>query len=131
RQLGLLSAEPDPALDRLCRIAATVTGADIAMITFIAGERQFVRSRVGTDATVVPSSECLCRRALDGAGLVEIDDAVTDPRGDGVALGTVCVLHARARRLSDEQRATLVDLGGMVESLLRSRHEQRLLDEQR
>jgi len=154
RQLGLFSAEPDPALDRLCRIAATVTGADIAMITFIAGERQCARSRAGPGAdAIAPAGERLCRCALDGAALVEIEDTLADPRCtadaqgdgpgairscaampvafDGVVLGTLCVLHARARRLSDEQRATLVDLGSMVESLLRSRHEQQLLDEQR
>ena len=39
-QLGLLSAEPDPTLDRLSRIAATVTGADIALIAFVAGGRR-------------------------------------------------------------------------------------------
>ena len=153
RQLGLLSAAPDPALDRVSRIAAAVTGAGIAMITFIAGERQFIRSRVGTEATVVPPQESFCLGALDEPGPVEIEDASRDPRFaanpfvhgagairsyvgvpvrfDGVALGTVCVLDARPRRLDSQQRATLVDLAGMVEGLLRSRHEQLLLDEQR
>jgi len=153
QRLHLLSAEPDPALDRLSRIAAAVTGAGIAMITFIAGERQFIRSRVGTEATVVPMKESLCLRALDSAGLVEIDDARSDARFagnphvhgagairsyvgvpvrfDDVVLGSVCVLDARPRRLSDEQRATLVDVAGMVESLLHSRHERLLLEEQR
>jgi len=153
RQLDLLSTEPDPALDRLSRIAAAVTGAGMAMIGFVAGERQFVRSRVGTEATVVTLEESLCRSVLDADGLVEVPDTQRDPRFadspfvhgpgairsyvgvsvrfDGVALGTVCVLDARSRRLDDAQRAALVDVAAMVESLLCSRHEQRQLEEQR
>jgi len=153
RQLGLLSVEPDPALDRLSRLAAAVTGAGMAMVTFVAGERQFIRSRVGTEATVVPINESFCRCALAAQGLVEIEDVLLDPRFadspfvrgpgairsyvgvpvrfDDVALGTVCVLDPRARRLDDAQRAALVDVAGVVESLLRSRRERLQLDEQR
>jgi PAS domain S-box-containing protein len=152
RQLGLVSAEPDAALDRLSRIAAAVTGAGIAMISFIAGERQFVRSRVGTEATVLSLKESFCRCVLDAPGFVEIDDTRRDARFvdspfvggpaaigsyagvpvrfDGVALGTVCVLDARPRRLDESQRAALVDVAGLVEGLLRSRRDHLMLDEQ-
>ena len=153
RTLDLLSAEPDPALDRLSRIAAVVTGSEIAMITFIAGDRQFLRSRVGTQATVASMRESFCICTLDGPQLVEVADATRDlrfadnkfvigPRAirsyvgvpvmfDGVVLGTVCVLDSRPRRLSDDQRAILVDLAGMVESLLQSRNKRVLLQQQR
>ena len=152
RQLGLVSAEPDPALDRLSRIAAVATGSGIAMISFVAGDRQFVRSRVGTEATVISLEESFCRCVLDAPGLVEIDDTLRDDRFagspfvdgpaairsyagvpvrfDDVALGTVCVLDVRPRRLDDAQRAALVDVAGMVEGLLRSRRDHLLLDDQ-
>jgi PAS domain S-box-containing protein len=152
RQLGLVSVEPDPALDRLSRLASVVTGADIAMVTFIAGERQFVRSRVGTEATVVPLDDSFCRCVLEARGLVEIDDAQHDARVadspfvrgagvirsyagvpvrfDGAVLGTVCVLDSRPRRLGVAQRVALVDVAGLVESLLQARYEQLLLDDQ-
>ena len=153
RQLDLLSAEPDPALDRLSRIAAAVTGAGMAMIGFVAGEQQFIRSRVGTEADAVPLKESLCRHVLEADDVVEIADVQRDPRLadspavhapgairsyvgvpvrlDGVAVGTVCALDTRARRLDDAQRAALVDVAGLVESLLCSRHAQRQLEEQR
>ena len=153
RTLDLLSSDPDPALDRLSRIAAAVTGAEIAMITFVAGGRQFIRSRVGTQATETSARESFCLCTLDGPQLVEVSDAprdvrfVDDPlvRGprairayvgvpvmfDGIVLGTVCVLDSRSRTLSDDQRAILVDLAGMVESLLQSRHKQAQLHEER
>ena len=153
RTLGLLASDPDPALDRLSRIAAAVTGAEIAMITFIAGDRQFIRSRVGTQATEasVRGSFCIC--ALEGPQLVEVSDAAQDVRFvdspfvrgpqairsyagvpvmfDGIALGTVCVLDSRPRTLGDDQRAILVDLAGMVEGLLQSRHKHVLLQRER
>ena len=152
RTLDLLSAEPDAALDRLSRIAAVVTGAEIAMITFIAGDRQFIRSRVGTQATVATMQESFCICTLDGPQLVEIRDATRDarfadnpfvrgPRAirsyvgvpvlfDGLVLGTVCVLDSRPRQLSDDQRAILVDLAGMVESLLQARNKRALLQQE-
>ena len=153
RTLGLLASDPDPALDRLSRIAAAVTGAEIAMITFVAGDRQFIRSRVGTQATEASMRESFCICALEGPQLVEVSDAAQDvrfvdsplvrgPRAirsyagvpvmfDGLVLGTVCVLDSRARTLSDDQRAILVDLAGMVESLLQSRHKHVLLQRER
>ena len=153
RALDLLSAEPDPALDRLSRIAAAVTGSEIAMITFVAGERQFIRSRVGTQATVASTQDSFCVCTLDGARLLEIGDATLDqrfvdnqfvrgPRAirsyvgvpvlfDGLVLGTVCVLDSRPRQLSDDQRAILVDVAGMVEGLLQSRREYASLQQER
>ena len=153
RMLDLLSTDPDPALDRLSRIAAVVTGSEIAMITFVAGDRQFIRSRVGTQATEASMREGFCILTLEGSRLVEIVDAtqdvrfvhgplVTGPRAirsyagvpvrfEGLVLGTVCVLDSRLRQLSDDQRAILGDLAGMVESLLQSRHKQLLLHQER
>ncbi len=153
RTLGLLSSEADPALDRLSRIAAAVTGSEIAMITFMAGDRQFIRSRVGTAAEEAPMRESFCICVLERGALVEIADATRDPRFaanrfvcgprairsyagvpvlfDGLVLGTLCVLDSRVRVLADDQRAILRDLAGMVEGLLQSRHEQVLLVQER
>jgi len=153
RMLELLSPEPDPALDRLCRIAAAVTGSQIAMITFIAGDRQFLRSRIGTQATEASMKDSLCAGTLDASQLVVIADASSDARFagnqfvhgppavrsyagvpvlfDGLVLGTVCVLDPRPRQLADDRRAILRDVAGMVESLLQSRHKQGLLLQER
>jgi PAS domain S-box-containing protein len=153
RMLDLVGSEADPALDRLTRIAAAVTGAEIAMITFIAGERQWIRSRVGTQATQALVSDSFCIGALGGPALFEVVDASLDDRFkaskfllgphairhyagqpivfEGLVIGTVCVLDAQPRRLGDEQRAILGDLAGMVEGLLRSRHKQVLLNQER
>jgi PAS domain S-box-containing protein len=153
RTLDLLSSEPDPALDRLTRTAAAAIGSEMAMITFVAGDRQFVRSRVGTAATEASVRESFCIHVLERGALVETADATRDPRFasnhfvrgprairsyagvpvlfDGLVLGTLCVLDSRVRALADDQRAILRDLAGMVEGLLQSRHERALLVQER
>jgi PAS domain S-box-containing protein len=50
---------------------------------------------------------------------------------EGLVVGTVCVLDSRSRRLSGDQRAIIIDLAGMVEGLLQSRHKQVLLHRER
>ena len=149
RMLDLLSPEPDPALDRLCRIAAAATGSEMAMITFVAGDRQFIRSRVGVPAGQAWMNDSLGLRMLEEPQVVEIPDASRDPRlagdefvhgrramrsyagvpvlFDGLVLGAACVLDPRPRQLGDEQRAILRDVAGMVEGLLQSSHKQGLL----
>ncbi len=153
QMLDLLNADPDPAFDRLARVAAGVTGAEIAMVTFLAGERQWIRARVGTVATEALVAESFCICVLDRSTLVEIPDAAADPRFagnkfvvgprairsyagcpivyEGVVLGTVCVLDPRPRSLTADQRAGLQDIAGLVETLLQSRRKQVLLHEQR
>ena len=153
RTLGLLAAGAEPALDRLARIVAAATGSEIAMITFIAGDRQFIRARVGTEASQAATGDGFCGCALAAGGLVEVADATLDarfagsplvcgPRAirfyagmpvrfDGAALGTVCVLDTRARRLDDAQRAVLVDVAGMVEAFLQAGRERMQLQHER
>jgi PAS domain S-box-containing protein len=153
QMLDLLNADPDPAFDRLARIAASVTDAEIAMVTFLAGDRQWIRARVGTLATEARVEDGFCICTLGDDGLFEIPDATLDPRFaghtfvlgplairsyagfpiryDGVVLGTVCVLDTRPRALSDAQRASLVDIAGMVEGLLELRHQQAQLRTER
>ena len=151
RTLGLLAAAPEPCLDRLARIAASVTGAEVAMITFVAGERQFIRARVGTEA-LESVQDGFCAATLAAGGLVEVPDATRDarfsdhplvrgPRAirfyagmpvrfDGEALGMVCVLDPQPRLLTAGQRAVLADLGGLVEAFLQaSRQREQLRQE--
>ena len=153
RALGLLDAGPEPGLDRLARIAAAVTGCQIAMITFIAGDRQFIRARVGTEVSEASMRESFCICTLDGSALVEVADARQDPRFadnryvrgplalrfyagmpvlfDGEVLGTVCVFDPSPRHLTDDQRAVLADLAGMVEAFLQASHERVQLRQER
>ena len=121
QRLDLLSDEPDPALDRLTRLAAVATGSESALIAFTAGPRHFIRSRAGpfVGDPFVPGSEA-------GGACLGVPVMF-----DGLPLGTVSVLGARPREFGQAQRAILADIAGMVEDLLQSRHRQSLLQQER
>ena len=145
-RLALLNANVDPAFDRLTRIAAVAIGMPIALLTFVGPDLQWIASRVGFGPTTTTLQEAFCVCALDDVGLLEVPDATLDARFEanplvtgseairfyaghpvvfeGVVLGTLCVLDRQPRQLSPQDRAMLADLAGMVNDLLRSRHEQ-------
>ena len=50
---------------------------------------------------------------------------------EGLVVGTVCVLDPRPRALSPAQRASLGDVAGLVEAILRTRCEQQLVHAER
>ena len=151
--LGLLAAAPEPGLDRIARSAAAVTGAAIAMITFVAGGRPFIRAVVGIGPGEASLHEGLCACVLAGQGPVDVPDAALDPRlaghplvrgprgirfltavpvrFEGEVLGTLCVLDGQPRRLSDDQRAALADLAGLVEDVMQARGERAQLERER
>ena len=140
RLLALDGAETDPALERVGRIAAAACGAELALVVFLAGAEQWVRSRVGA-ATPALLDASLLRRLQDTDGPVEIFDAGRLVAGapelrsctarslafDGLVIGSVAVFHAEPRRLSADQCAVLDDLAATVESLLQGRRQRALL----
>ncbi|HEX6363007.1 MAG TPA: ATP-binding protein [Albitalea sp.] len=153
--LGLLDATPDPSMDRFVRIAARAARAPIALVTFLAPDRQVNKARLGYREPYVPLSDAFCLHALDRREPLEVPDALQDPRVaasqlvagppavrayaghpilfKGIVLGTVCVLDTVARRFSALDREVLADLSGVVSDLLALRHEHQLrrLQEQR
>jgi PAS domain S-box-containing protein len=110
-------------------------------------------SRHGFDPRFTKLADAFCTHALEQRGLLEVTDALHDPRFvgnglvhgshavrfyaghtyqfDGVVLGTVCVLDRRPRQLSPGERAVLADLAGMLDDLLLQRHQQAVLQQER
>lgn len=58
RHLSLLDSPPDPAFDRLTRLAATVLGAPIALVSLVDSERQFFKEFFwATRAVALPAPD--------------------------------------------------------------------------
>jgi PAS domain S-box-containing protein len=153
QMLGLLNADPDPAFDKLTRIAASATGSEIAFVSFVGADRIWIRSRVGAEVTEVPLDYAFCTSTIASPGGLEVADASRDARFvdneyvrgaramrsyagfpivyDGIALGAFGVLDPMPRRLTPAQGEVLADLAGMVESLLQLRRQEWLLREER
>lgn len=144
RSLRVLDTAPDPILDEIVAAASAMAGVPIALVSLVDAERQWFKSRVGLGATETPRSLAFCAHAIHGSDIFEVKDALSDQRfaenplvtsdpkirfyagaplvtGDGLALGTLCVIDRVPRALSDNQRESLAHLGRAVALLLESR----------
>ena len=143
RALAVLDTPPEPAFDRLARLASTALEAPIALVVLIDEDRQWFKARVGVDLDHTGRDVAFCAHAIvDRApGPFIVPDAADDERfhdnplvlgepfvrfyagqpvrsPSGHRVGTLCVMDRVPRTLSDRQRAILVDLAALVEDLL-------------
>ena len=137
RRTRLLDAPPEPAFDRLTRLASRLVNAPIALVTLIDEDRQFFLSCVGLPAPLstvrqTPLSYSLCKHivetdeALICADLREHPTLGNDPTllafgigayagiplrtATGHVLGSFCVLDVVPRDWTQEQIEMLTTL---------------------
>ncbi len=146
RRLELLDTPPEPAFDRLTRLAANLLDAPIALMSLIDEQRQWFKSRVGLTLTEIPRDQSFCAYAITAADVLVVDDATQDPRfsaaplvvgdphvrfyagvplrtRDGLALGALAVLDSKPREgLSQKQAEALHDLAALATTLIESHH---------
>ena len=150
RRYEILDTPPEPAFDRIVRLASHVLGAPISLVSLIDESRQWFKARRGIDATQTPRSMAFCAHAILGDDVLVVPDARADRRfadnplvtGDpnirfyagaplrtpeGHRLGTLCVIDRRPRELDDEKRALLADLSTLVVDELELRRVNRVL----
>lgn len=137
-----LGREGDAAFDDLVRLAATLCGTPISLITLLDDQRQGFKAWIGLTATELPREQPFCAHVLlDPTTILEIPDAQADARfaahplvtspphlrfyagaplvtPEGVALGTLCVLDTVPRALRPDQREALALLSRQVIALL-------------
>ncbi|NIC42169.1 diguanylate cyclase domain-containing protein [Aquabacterium sp. A08] len=135
--LALLDSPPEPALDRITRLAARLLNVPIALVSLIDRDRQWFKSRVGLDATETPRDQAFCAHAILQTAPLVVGDATQDPRfldnplvtdapgirfyagvpirtSGGVALGTLCAIDDKPRRPGPDDIQALQDLADLV-----------------
>ncbi|MCI3206900.1 sensor domain-containing diguanylate cyclase [Pandoraea capi] len=150
RRYEILDTPPEPAFDRIVRLASHVLGTPISLISLLDESRQWFKARRGIDATHTPRSMAFCSHAILSDDVLVVPDARADRRfadnplvtGDpnirfyagaplrtpeGHRLGTLCVIDRRPRDLDDEKRALLADLSSLVVDELELRRVNRVL----
>jgi PAS domain S-box-containing protein len=134
----ILDTPPEPAFDRITRLAARLFDMPIALISLVDESRAWFKSCVGFSANEVPRDNTLCSFAVLTDKPLIVPDTRLDDRfarnpfvqsepgvrfyagapllsHDGFNLGTLCLLDSQPRALlTPEQQATLVDLAAMV-----------------
>lgn len=141
---GLLDSEIDPAFDRLTWLASELIDAPIALITVLAADRQWFKSKHGTDSTETPRELAFCNHAILQDDVFVVGDASEDVRfqknpyvtgephvrfyagyplrdPEGYRLGTLCVIDREPRRLRDKEVRALRELGAIAADLIRLR----------
>jgi GAF domain-containing protein len=137
-EYDILDSAAEAPFDRLVEIAADLFQVPIAAVSLVDGYRQWFKSRVGWTAQESPRKWAFCEYTIRGDDVFVVADAAKDRRfaanplvtkapsirfyagaplltGDGQALGTICVMDRRARRvLSAREKRMLQLLAAMV-----------------
>jgi serine phosphatase RsbU (regulator of sigma subunit) len=137
----LLDTNPEEEFDNLVRMASSIAGTPIALISLIDGERQWFKSKVGLGADETPREISFCQYAIMENEVFEVKNSlqderfvnnplVADPDGlgirfyagaplttpDGFNIGTLCVIDTQPRELTDDQRNLLTFISKEVVS---------------
>lgn len=149
---AILDSEPEQAFDDLAKLATFICKTPIALVSLIDGERQWFKSKIGTDAKETPREVAICSTAIQQSDVFVVPDAQKDERfrnnplvvsephirfyagaplitEDGFALGTLCVLDLVPHEFSHEQKEALKTLGRLVLAQMEFRRNLILLRE--
>jgi len=142
---------PNPSLDGLVRVAATLCDAPIAFVGFFDREHQIIKASIGWPYARLPRQISLCAQTIAQKTLIVIEDLhqhptfrqhpilEVDPQlrfytgvplitSEGLAIGTLAVLDRQPRHLNPDQQDSLLSLGGIVLTQL---NEQKYVQELR
>lgn len=137
RGYGILDTHPEDAFDDLTRLAGSICGAPIALISLVDEDRQWFKSKIGMEACQTARRDAFCAHTIISAELFVVPDASLDPRftanplvvGDlhirfyagapltapnGHNLGALCVMDHVPRQLTPEQLESLRILSRQV-----------------
>ena len=136
--LKVLDTVEEAELDYITNLAARLTGAPSAAISFIDAKRQWVKSKVGIDTCEVERDVAFCAQTILSDGMLEICDASLDPyfadnplvtgspyiryyagvplvTRSGHRIGSLCIIDTVPRQpMSDNNTALLAGLARIV-----------------
>ncbi|MHB1192941.1 MAG: ATPase, T2SS/T4P/T4SS family [Longimicrobiales bacterium] len=141
RSTGVLDTPPEERFDRLTRKAAEHFGVPASMVSLVDADRQWWKSRHGTDSTGTPRDVSFCGHAILQDDVFVVEDAYLDARfadnplvtGDskvrfyagyplkgpgGHNVGSFCIVDHEPRAFTEADAQVLKELGREVEAEL-------------
>lgn len=132
-----MDTPPEQALDDLTALAAHLCGTPIALVSLVDEHRQWFKAKLGLEMTETSRTISFCGHALHQREPFIVQDAAHDPRfadnpmvtgepgirfyagaplitGEGIALGTLCVIDHAPRTLTEPQTQALQILARQV-----------------
>lgn len=144
--LNLLDTPPETEFDDIVHLASTVCETPVALVSLVAGDRQWFKARVGFPPCGTALNASVCAYTLVEPDLLTIPDLTVDPRTrdnplvtgepfirfyagaplqapNGQVLGSLCVIDhkPRPKGLSVRQADGLRRLARQVTAVLRER----------
>lgn len=140
-ELRLLENAPDATIDAIVDFARRAFQADAALFSIIDGDRQWNKSRSGTDVYEVPRADSFCGHTILEEGAFVVPDASHDERfadnpavtaepavrfyagypvetASGERIGAMCILGHEPRVRNDVDIVMLRELALMVQQRL-------------
>ncbi|MES2274391.1 MAG: PAS domain S-box protein [Bacteroidota bacterium] len=152
RSYKILDSAPEQEYDALTRLASYICQAPIALITLIDSDREWVKSKIGTEYQQSSRADSFCQYTIQNNTLLEVPDTRADEKfnkhkavlsepgirfyagaplvdENGFKLGSLCVLDSVPRHLTEQQRDALQILAREVISHFTIRKQKRELEE--
>jgi two-component system, sensor histidine kinase len=153
RRYRILDTPAEENFDDITRLAARISGAPVALMSFVDSDRLWFKSRIGMDIAEVSRDTSICAHSVASKELLEVPNLSDDARfrGNslvagalgfrfyagmpliapcGAAIGVLCVLDHVPRRLTSEQRGALAELAAVAVRQLEARLAANQLDKE-
>lgn len=136
--LHILDTPPEVRFDRITRLARQLFGVETAAITLIDHDRQWFKSKIGSDLIEGARSDAFCDFTIRKSEVFNVSDATKDPRfarnplvlgepnirfyagypleaPSGEHVGALCVFDPHPRDFSESEKDLLKDLALWVQ----------------
>ena len=147
-QYDVLDTMPEQVFDDLTKLAALVCDAPISLISLVDEDRQWFKSKTGVSLNQTSRDVSMCAHAILRKELLIVPDATKDKRfrdnplvvsapkirfyagvplvsPEGCALGTLCVIDQKPRKLTVVQKQALRLLARIIMTQLNFRRQMR------
>ncbi|MEO6687007.1 MAG: PAS domain S-box protein, partial [Dyadobacter sp.] len=137
----ILDTFSEMEFDRLTELASLICDTPISLVSLIDEKRQWFKSKKGLSIPETSRDLAFCQYSIIDTSIFEVEDATSDERfkdnslvtGDphvrfyagyplidpkGFALGTICVIDNKARKLNEQQKSALKLIAEQVMALI-------------
>jgi len=137
RRFDFLYEAKQEELRRICTIAKSLFNASLSSVVMVDADHIKVLETDGSDIRTASRENAPSSMTVEEGGFLEIEDIPADSKTGlrqrgyhhyagvplsptpGLIVGSFCVMSKSVRRLTEEERAHLVDLGHVVEDQMR------------
>ena len=151
KRYHILDTENDADFDRLTQLASLICEVPISLITLIDEHRQWFKSKTGIHISELPRNLSICQYVIQEQAAIVVEDSAVDERfrndpvvtnnpglrfyagyplvdPNGFALGTLCVLDQKPKKINQSQNKALQLIAAEAMSLIVAKRQKEELE---